>query len=141
MIRRRILRGGLALLAALHLLWGVAAVAAPRWFFDTFPGAGPGWTAAHPPFNPHLMVDVGAAFTALGVLLLLAAVLADRRVTLVVLAGVVVFSAIHLGYHAWHPGELTGAPLAASTVSLVAGVLVPLALGWLSLRAPGDPGA
>ena len=136
MIRRRLLRGGLTVLGLLHLIWGVAAVAAPRRFFDTFPGFGPGWTAAYPPFNEHLMVDVGAAFTAFGVLLLLAAVLVDRRVTAVVLTGVVVFSAIHLGYHAVRHGDLAGATLAASLVSLLLGVLVPLALLWINQCTP-----
>ncbi len=136
MIRRRLLRGGLTVLGLLHLIWGVAAVAAPRRFFDAFPGFGPGWTAAYPPFNEHLMVDVGAAFTAFGVLLLLAATLVDRRVTAVVLTGVVVFSAIHLGYHAVRHGDLAGATLAASLVSLLLGVLVPLALLWINQGTP-----
>lgn len=141
MTRGRVLRAGLGLLGLLHLAWGVTAVAAPRWFFDTFPGPGPGWTAAHPPFNEHLMVDVGAAFTAFGVLLLLAAALADRRVTAVVLVGVLVFSAIHLGYHALRPGELVGASLVASLVSLVLGVIIPAGLLWLSLRQPAQSSA
>lgn len=136
MSRRRVLRGGLVVLGLLHLIWGVAAVAAPQRFFESFPGFGPGWTAAYPPFNEHLMVDVGAAFTAFGVLLLAAAVLADRRVTAVVLIGVVVFSAIHLGYHAVRHGELAGPTLAGGLASLLLGVLIPLALLWVDLRTP-----
>src|ERR671915_206779 len=66
----------------------------PRWFFEHFPGAGHRWTAAYPPYNEHLMSDVGAAFLALGVLLLMAAWMADRRVTTVVLTGLLVFSAL-----------------------------------------------
>jgi uncharacterized membrane protein len=122
-----------AILGVLHLAWGVGAIAAPRWFFDNFPGFGRHWTAAYPPYNEHLMTDVGAAFLALGVILLIAAFLRDPKVTAVVLIGLLVFSAAHLAFHARHPGNLTGADLAASTTSLVLGVVVPgliLLVSW-----------
>jgi uncharacterized membrane protein len=114
-----------AILGLLHLAWGVGAVAAPRWFFDNFPGFGRHWTAAYPPYNEHLMTDVGAAFLTLGVILLIAAFLRDRKVTNVVLIGLLVFSAVHLAFHSRHPGELTGTDLAASLTSLALGVAVP----------------
>jgi hypothetical protein len=129
-----VVRAGLALLGVLHLSWGIPAVAAPRWFFDTFPGLGHAWTAAYPPYNAHLMTDVGAAFVTLGVLLLLAAVLADRRVTVVVLVGVLTFSALHLGFHLADHGALAGADLAASLTSLALGVIVPGALLAIAVR-------
>ena len=137
--RRWVLRAGLAGLGALHLAWGIAAVAAPRWFFHQFPGFGQRWTAAYPPYNEHLLVDVGAAFAALGTLLLAAAWLADRRVTAVVLVGVLVFSGVHLGYHAVRPGGLAGGSLSASLVALLAGVVAPLGLWWLNRRGPDRP--
>jgi len=128
------LRLGLALLAAFHLVWGLPAIVAPHWFFDHFPGAGHRWTAAYQPYNEHLMTDVGAAAFTLGVLLAIAAVMADRRVTNVVLIGVLVFSALHLGYHTARHGTLSGGDLLASLVSLVAGVLFPAFLLWLNRR-------
>jgi hypothetical protein len=114
-----------AILGLLHLAWGVGAVAAPRWFFDNFPGLGRHWTAAYPPYNEHLMTDVGAGFLALGVILLIAAALRDRKVTNVVLAGLLVFSTAHLAFHLRHPGNLAGPDLVASLVSLALGVAVP----------------
>ncbi|MBX6355016.1 MAG: hypothetical protein IRZ05_04065 [Micromonosporaceae bacterium] len=131
---RAVLRGGLALLGMLHLSWGVMAAAAPRWFFDTFPGFGQRWTAAYPPFNEHLVTDLGATFATLGVLLLAAAALGDRRVTTVVLLGVIVFSALHLAFHAVHRGGLAGVSYSLSLVSLLAGVLAPAALLVLARR-------
>jgi hypothetical protein len=128
------LRLGLALLAVFHLFFGVPAIVAPQWFFDNFPGAGHRWTAAYQPYNEHLMTDVGAAFTTLGVILAMAAVMMDRRVTNVVLIGLLVFSALHLAYHTGHHGALPGGELAASLVSLAAGVLAPIALLWLNRR-------
>jgi len=122
---RPAVRAGLLLLGLLHLSWGIPAVLAPRWFFDNFPGFGHAWTAAYPPYNAHLMTDVGAAFLTLGVLLVLAALLADRRVTVVVLAGVLTFSTVHLVFHVVHHGALSGVDLAASLASLAVGVLLP----------------
>lgn len=130
-----VLRAGLAVLGVLHLSWGVAATAAPRWFFDTFPGFGERWTAAYPPYNEHLMIDLGATFVTLGVLLLAASALADRRVTAVVLLGVIIFSALHLLFHARSHGSLTGGSLALSLVFLALGVLTPAALLLLTRRA------
>lgn len=130
-----VLRAGLAVLGVLHLSWGVAATAAPRWFFDTFPGFGERWTAAYPPYNEHLMIDLGATFVTLGVLLLAASTLADRRVTAVVLLGVIIFSALHLLFHARSHGALAGGSLALSLVFLSAGVLAPGLLLVLARRA------
>lgn len=134
-------RWALAILGLLHLAWGVSATIAPRWFFDRFPGFGHRWTAAYPPYNEHLMTDVGAAFTTLGVILLLAAWMLDRKVTTVVLIGVIVFSAIHLGYHSLRRGELHGADLVVSIASLVAGVLAPAVLLVLTLARPPRQGS
>ncbi|GAA3743170.1 hypothetical protein GCM10022225_28430 [Plantactinospora mayteni] len=126
--RRLLVRGGLVLLGILHVSWGVPAVLAPRWFFDNFPGFGLSWTAGYPPYNPHLMTDVGAAFLTLGVMLLAAAWLDDRRVTAVVLAGLLVFSTVHLVFHLAHAGTLSSADLLASRGTLLLGVLGPGAL-------------
>ncbi|MFC0530365.1 hypothetical protein [Phytohabitans kaempferiae] len=127
-MRKRLVRGGLALLGVLHLSWGVPATLAPRWFFDNFPGLGHAWTAAYPPYNTHLVTDLGATFITLGVLLMLAAWLADRKVTAVVLCGVLVFSSLHLAFHLRDHGELTGLDLAASLGALALGVVLPATL-------------
>lgn len=128
------MRWTLATLGVFHIGWGVPAVLAPRWFYARFPGFGQQWTAAYPPYNEHLMTDVGAAFTTLGVILLLAAWFMDRKVTDVVLTGVLVFSTVHLVYHVTHRGALTGPSVALSLASLVVGVLAPLSLLVLNRR-------
>lgn len=127
-------RLGLALLGVLNLLWGAAAVLQPREFFGSFPGFGFRWTAAYPPYNQHLVTDLGATFLTLAVLLLMAAWLNDRRVTVVVLVGVLVFNTVHLAFHAAHFGSLRGFDLFASLLSLTLGVLAPVALLLLAAR-------
>jgi len=133
-MRAIVIRVGLALLGALHLSWGIPATFAPRWFYDHFPGLGRSWTAAYPPFNAHLVTDLGATFTTLGVLLGLAAWLADRKVTAVVLCGVLVFSSLHLAFHLRHHGALAGMDLVASLAALTMGVVLPALLLVLDRR-------
>ncbi|BCB80496.1 hypothetical protein ACFQ1L_04950 [Phytohabitans flavus] len=82
----------------------------------------------------HLVTDLGATFTAFGVLLLLAAWLADRKVTAVVLCGVLVFSSLHLAFHLRNHGELGGVDLVASLAALLTGVVLPAALLVLDRR-------
>lgn len=118
----------MAVLAALNLWWGAWARFWPEHFFAEFPGFGHRWTAAYPPFNRHLVTDLGATFLTLGFLVAVAALLADRRLRVVALSTVVVFNALHLGFHVGNPGTLVGIDLGASLATLVAGVLAPIAL-------------
>lgn len=62
-------RIGLAVLAVSSGVVGVWALAFPREFFDSFPGIGIGWVTVLPPFNEHLVRDVGALNLGLAVLL------------------------------------------------------------------------
>lgn len=126
--RARILRAGLGLLAALHLWWGVWAVGWPHQFYRTFPGLGHHWTAGYPPYNEHLVFDVGAAFLAFAVLLGYPALRPDPKLARFALSGFLVFATLHLGFHLAHHGGLAGIDLIGSLLSLVVGVVVPLAL-------------
>jgi hypothetical protein len=131
-------RAGLGGLGVVELSWGAWAYFTPARFFADFPGFGYRWTAAYPPFNAHLTADLGATFLTLGVLLVLAAVLDDDRVTAVVLAGSMLFNLLHLAFHATHQGTMTGADYPVSLLALVFGVLVPAALlALLPRRRPG----
>src|SRR5258705_13159799 len=109
-----VVRVGIGLLAAVNAWWGGWARFAPRHFFDTFPGFGHYWTAAYPPYNEHLVTDLGSTFLTLAFLLGAAAWLDQRPVRWVVLTGVIVFNALHLEFHALHAGLLSGFELGAS---------------------------
>lgn len=127
----------MALLAALNLWWGGWALLRPQHFFDTFPGFGFHWTSAYPPFNLHLVTDLGATFVTLGFLLAAGATLRQRSVRLVALGGVLVFNTLHLAFHSWHRGSMTSVDYGLSTASLIAGVLAPAVL--LALDRPPRP--
>src|SRR5215475_3201592 len=132
---RVVVRLGLGALAALNLWWGAWARLAPRQFYDSFPGFGHHWTAAYPPYNEHLIEDLGATFLTLGLLLVVAAVLADRRVRLVVLGAVLFFNLLHLQFHAGHQGMMSTVDYGASIAALALGVVAPVVLAGLDILA------
>jgi hypothetical protein len=129
-----LVRLGLAVLAALNLGWGAWALLTPYEFFTTFPGIGHHWTAAYPPYNEHLVTDLGATFLTLGVLLAIACVVSSRDARAMALVAVTIFNIAHLSYHALHRGTLSTMDYSASLAALAAGALLPLGLLALVLR-------
>jgi hypothetical protein len=123
-----LVRVGLAALAAVNAWWGAWAYLAPRNFFDTFPGFGHHWTAAYPPYNEHLITDLGSTFLTLAALLAAAAVLPDRRVRAVALGAVLVFNTLHLAFHVRHHEGMAPFDATASLTTLALGVVAPVAL-------------
>jgi len=128
------LRVGLGLLAVAAVDVGAWALAAPRSFYDDFPGGGRSWVSAVGPYNEHLVRDVGGLNLALAVLLLAAAVLLERRLVFVALAVYLVNAVPHFVFHVTHMDELSTGDQVAQTVSLALAVVVPLALLPLARR-------
>ena len=128
------LRVGLGLLAVAAVDVGAWALAAPRSFYDDFPGGGRSWVSAVGPYNEHLVRDVGGLNLALVVLLLAAAVLLERRLVFVALAVYLVNAVPHFVFHVTHMDELSTGDQVAQTVSLALAVVVPLALLPLARR-------
>jgi hypothetical protein len=136
-----ILRLGLVILALPQLAIGIWALVSPRGWFDTFPGGGHHWLPAYGAYNSHLATDVGAAFLALGVILVLAAAWLDRRLVQAALIGFLAYQIPHFVYHLANDHRLSAGDHAASDVSL--GLAVVLALVLLTLTrgptaAPAD---
>lgn len=132
----RWLRVGLLVLAAMALLPGIWGTLWPRSFFDDFPGAGNAWVAAFPPYNEHLVRDVGAFYLGYGVLLLGAALLTRRRLVQVALASWLVATIPHGIFHVRHLDVLDTTQAVLQSVILGVMVLLPLWLLWLSARMP-----
>lgn len=132
----RWLRVGLLVLAAMALLPGIWGTLWPRSFFDDFPGAGNAWVAAFPPYNEHLVRDVGAFYLGYGVLLLGAALLTRRRLVQVALASWLIATIPHGIFHVRHLDVLDTTQAVVQSVILGAMVLLPLWLSWLSARMP-----
>jgi hypothetical protein len=122
----------LAIGAAFPGLW---ALFAPRSFFQGFPGAGFAWVEILPPYNEHLVRDVGGFYLGFAVLLLVAAVMMDQRVTRVALGAWLVAAVPHFIFHLTHLDEYETADAIGQSVALGIGVAVPLFLLSIVRRA------
>jgi hypothetical protein len=122
----------LGVLTASGAFPGVWAVAFPRSFYDSFPGARAGWIAVDGPFNEHLLRDVGALFLALGVVAGWGALSGRRTAVRGAAAGWLTFTVLHAAYHVHHldlyaPTDrwLNLATLAGSVVAAAAVLVLP----------------
>lgn len=113
------------------LLVGFWATILPRNFYDDFPGGGQHWVAADGPFNEHLLRDVGALNLALAVLAI-GAILRPRRFGRMAGAAHLVWTGLHLAYHATHLDMLSTAAGALNVATLTVPVLAALFLVFFS---------
>lgn len=128
------LRAGLIVLAAAQGLAGSVQLLAPRVFYDKFPTPEQSWVSVLPPYNEHLMRDVGAATLAYVLVLAVAAVSLERRLVATALAANLMFTVPHFVFHAMHLESLPTAHAVAQTIVLALAVVVPAALLVLSIR-------
>jgi hypothetical protein len=136
--RERLFRAGLLVVAISQAGVGPWALVAPRSFHAEFP-LGRGWVSALGPYDEHLVRDVGASFTALTVLLLLAAVYLELRLVQAALVAWLVFSIPHLAFHTTTIDEYGLLDNVASLLGLALQALLPAALLLLTFRAPARP--
>ena len=127
-VHRTGLRAGLAILTATALSVGLWALFLPRSFYDDFPASARGWVSALPPYNEHLLRDVGALNLALGVLLALGAISLERRVVQASLVAWLVYAVPHFVYHVTEIGALPFFDDAANIGGLGLVVVLPLVL-------------
>lgn len=126
----------LAVAAAPYVLVGTWALAAPRRFYDSFPGLGRHWVDVDGPYNEHLVRDVGHLNLALAVVLVAGVVLGYRALVATGALAALVSAAPHLLYHALNRDGFDTADQVLSLASLAVGVLVPAVVLWLSLSRP-----
>jgi len=113
----------LALVAAETGIW---ATATPRGFYNHFPGLGHHWVAELPPYNEHLVRDVGAFYLAFAVLLAAAAIVLERRLVIVSMLAFLVAEVPHLIFHLNHLEGLSASDKAAQAASLALAVVLSL---------------
>jgi hypothetical protein len=126
----RALLVALAVSAAVPGLW---ATLAPHGFYANFPGTAH-WVDRLPPYNAHLVTDVGAFYLGFAVLFAWAAVRPARALVLPACAAWAVFSAIHLGYHTAHLARFSVTDAIGQTTSLAVVLALPGAVWWLARK-------
>ncbi|MFC5064736.1 hypothetical protein [Actinomycetospora atypica] len=142
---RAVVRACLAVPAVTQLLVGTWALLAPASFFADFPGGGRAWVASLPPYNEHLVRDVGALGLALGVVLVAALVRPTRGTVTLAAGAFLVHTVPHLVFHQHHL-EGMGAPDAvaqqggfvAQVLLTVLAVVVTHRRAYPTERGPGQ---
>ena len=113
-------------------------LAAPKGFYDTFPGGGTHWVSALPPYNEHLERDFGAAELGFTVLAALSAYWMEKRLVQAAAISLFVAGLPHLIYHLTTTSHYSTSDNIASLFGLALDVLLPLAILYLaSDRAQG----
>jgi hypothetical protein len=136
-MKRGWLRGCLLVLAVSALTVGLWALLVPRSFYDDFPLPGRAWVSTLGPYNEHLVRDVGALNLALGVLLVVAAVLLERRLVQISLVAYLAYAVPHFIFHASTGHAFPLGDNIANLITLGLAVLLPLVLLVLDGRLGG----
>ena len=133
-MREVLARAGLAILAFTGAVAGGWALAAPRSFYDDFPGGGRHWVAVDGPYNEHLVRDFGSLSLAIALVVAVAAVVATPMLMRLAAGSVLVNGVPHLAYHAANLEPYGTSDKVGNIVSLSLVVVVALFV-LLSTRA------
>jgi hypothetical protein len=127
--RPELARGALLLLCAYCLFIGFVAVAAPHAFYDDFPFLAH-WVDKLPPYNEHLITDVGGLYIGFAVVIGLAAWRLQRDLVIAACAGFLTVSVPHLLFHATHLGGFGELDAIAELASLASLLVPPIVALW-----------
>ena len=113
-------------------LVGLWATAAPKSFYEDFPGAGRVWVAVDGPYNEHLVRDVGSLNLALAFVAVLALITGSTLLARAAGGAALIYGVPHLLYHATHLDPYDTDDQVALIVSLGIAVLAAV----LAVAAP-----
>jgi hypothetical protein len=131
----RVVRAALLLLCGYCLFLGLVAVAIPHTFFTDFPFLAH-WVERLPPYNEHLVTDVGGAYLGFAVILGLAAWRPERNLVVAACAGFLTVAVPHLLFHATHLRGFSGLE-GAEELAALASLLIPPGLAlWAAAPVP-----
>jgi hypothetical protein len=133
---RTFVRVSLWVMAAAEAYVGVWAQFAPAGFAAGFPLPGRNWVGLLPPYNEHLIRDVGGLSLALVVVLVAAALRTDRWTARVAAVAALVFMVPHTLFHALHLEHFPVGDAVAQTVGTVGLVLLAVAVLVVAGRLP-----
>lgn len=139
MRRPQLVRGALLVLCGYCLFIGFVAVAAPHAFYDDFPFLAH-WVDKLPPYNEHLITDVGGLYIGFAVVVGLAAWRLQRDLVIAACAGFLTVSVPHLLFHATHLDGFDALDAIAELTALASLLIPPLIALWAGRPAvPAGP--
>ena len=130
-------RVGLAILAILQGIVGIWASLVPRSFYRNFPIRGHNWVSLLPPYNEHLIRDVGELNLALTVVLAAAALTGQRLLSVVAVIAAAVYAVPHAVFHMFHLQGFPTVDAVTQTTGIALQLVVIVIVGWLLWRERG----
>ena len=124
----------LAILALLEVMIGIWASLAPMSFYASFPIPGHNWVSLLPPYNEHLIRDVGELSLALTVVLAAAAFTGDRLLSAVATAAVAIYAVPHAVFHFVHLDGFPTSDAIVQTTGIALQLMVIAVVAWLLWR-------
>lgn len=124
------------LLLVSALVMGLTAFAFPRAFYEDFPFL-THWVNLLPPYNEHLITDVGGLYLGFAVLSGWAAWTLDRVLSQAVSVAWMLTAGLHLVFHAGHLDGFGTADAVGEIAALALLLLPPALVLWAA--APGSP--
>jgi heme/copper-type cytochrome/quinol oxidase subunit 4 len=106
----------------------------PTSFYSSFPLPGHPWVSLLPPYNEHLVRDVGELSLALTVVLAAAAVIGQRLLSAVAVAAIAVYAVPHAIFHFLHLEGFPTSDAIAQTVGIALQLVVIAAVALLLWR-------
>jgi hypothetical protein len=122
-------RAALGFLFVAALTIGLTAAVAPRAFYDDFPFVAH-WVELLPPYNEHLVTDVGGLYLGFAVLFAWAARTLDRALVRAVCVAWLLSAGIHLLFHAGHLANFSTANAIAELLTLALLLAPPPIAVW-----------
>jgi hypothetical protein len=135
MRKPRLVRAALSVLLAATLLIGLTAFVLPRTFYEDFPFV-THWVNLLPPYNEHLITDVGGLYLGFAVLFGWSAWTLDSVLTRAACVAWILTATLHLIFHAGHLDGFGTADAVAEILSLALLLVPPALVLWAS--APGS---
>ena len=128
-----ILRVSLALVAVSALLPGLEGTFGPSSFYGSFP-LGRGWVELLPPYNEHLIRDVGGFYLAFAILFAWAAVTLAAALVVPLCVAWSVAAVLHAIFHITHLDGFSAGDAIAQTSGLLAVIALPVLAATLVAR-------
>ncbi len=135
MNRAAVIRASLAYLCISALLVGLPASFAPHSFYDDFPFI-TNWVDLLPPYNEHLVTDVGGLYLGFAVLFGWAAWTLEITLARAVSVAWLVVAVLHLFFHVTHLDGFGTADAIAEIASLASLLAPPLLVLWAARGWP-----
>ena len=130
-----IARAALAVLLVSALAVGLPATLTPHAFYEGFPYVRH-WVDLLPPYNEHLVTDVGGLYLAFATLFAWALRSPQPGLVRAVSTAWLLWAAIHLGFHATHLDGFTTGDAIGQLASLAFLLVPPVVAIWAVRPAP-----